>query len=98
LKEARHSRSERKVAVGSGRICRGVVTGVKRKLEKEKSKIKKVRKKETKVEMSQCEGTTVGGVNIQVDLYSLAGCLVEDEDVALAKKCPGKTEELFLSV
>lgn len=74
------------------------MTRVKRKLEKERSKIKKTRKKKQEVEMSRCEGTTVGSANIQVDLYSLAGCLIEDEDVALAKKCPGKTEELFLSV
>lgn len=33
-----------------------------------------------------------------MDVYSLAGCLVEDEDVARAKNCASKAEELLLAV
>ena len=33
-----------------------------------------------------------------MDLYSLAGGLIEDEDVSLAKECACETKELFLSV
>jgi hypothetical protein len=33
-----------------------------------------------------------------MDLYSLAGGLIEDEDVPLAKECACETKELFLSV
>lgn len=42
-------------------------------------------------------GKTSGAESI-VQVYSLARCLVEDEDVARAKKCARKTEELFLAV
>lgn len=38
------------------------------------------------------------GAESILEMYSLASCLVEDEDVALAKERAGKTEELFLAV
>ena len=93
--------AEQSIRAQSGGRIRPHMQGASDGREKEIGKRKEIKiseKKKYNMETSRREGTTVGGANIQVDLYSLAGCLVEDEDVALAKKCPGKTEKLFLSV
>lgn len=67
---------------------------------------KKERKKKEEREIKSRE-TTGGADDARVIMSggesndmrnSLAGCLVEDQDVALAKKSTGKTEELLLAM
>lgn len=75
--------------------------GVDRREKKENNSSGKIKSIPNKKEKQSGDGTMRGnyvrGGSIN-DLYSLAGCLVEDEDVALAKECACETEELFLAV
>jgi hypothetical protein len=64
----------------------GGVTGVKKENKKKNSEKKKQGRDES------MRGNHVRGKINKWDLYSLAGRLVEDQDVALAKERAGKTE------